>query len=753
MFLRLSDSKVILILILALLVQILLLLWHMGYIVVGSPPPSSVDHEVAGRVAQVQNKLKRRPLDSLIWQPSRTDETVHFHDSVLTLGASQAKLELKNGTTINLGENTLITIEPPSKEFPEDIKIKFIGGNIKTRNPHHGSNISNDQFILKIKRGSEVDIQKSHDETFNVELSSGSAQLLKNQETLTIKEKERVNIDSEFSEKFKITETLSWIKDQKQRIYTHEKKGSLSLNWSGKATTLEILSQKHPRRKMAVSKDQERITLELPIGTHSLYLSDGELISARKVIEVRPAPVIHLIHPLPRDRFLPSKIEFSWVPNPLAQNYQLVIKGLNPQVKQQTSSHRLDIELNLESELDWEVWGLDSDNYLIPPLYDQKLYIRNNPFAPPKLHQPQKIPLNSGRKGAWLDWIIFSQARAATVWGALFSWDEIPGADLYQIEVSQSKDFRQLILNKKVATNQFIWKGIDPSQTYYWRVAAGDHSGRMGLFSPPQKVELVDVKNLIPPEKKKAPLKARPKPVPSSQPTQAKKLPQVSKHSSHSPIKSNPQQAKMQNDNQREETRWLRQMVFWKNLSYSINQIENTQNLTTRLSGAEILNFGIQADFNWRRQSIFHLILQFNSGEYEPDPKNQFPFQSNVTRTDAHLQMLWRSEKSGWLFGTHIGITPETLRLNEESMQLENQLYYGLSTGYHFQGENLEGFIILGPSLNTSGLGINLFHQLRYPFYHNFFAGAQLEVRAFEGAPRWSHSITGHLLLGYQLKW
>lgn len=71
----------------------------------------------------------------------------------------------------------------------------------------------------------------------------------------------------------------------------------------------------------------------------------------------------------------------------------------------------------------------------------------------------------------------------------IFSWFEVPEANYYLIEISKNLNFIDPIVAEKVRTTEFEWSGFE-AQVYFYRVAAGQDAGRMGLFSEPQKADL-----------------------------------------------------------------------------------------------------------------------------------------------------------------------------------------------------------------------------------------------------------------------
>ena len=97
----------------------------------------------------------------------------------------------------------------------------------------------------------------------------------------------------------------------------------------------------------------------------------------------------------------------------------------------------MDVERIDDEDLEWSIIGFDKDGYKIPAKYSFPLYIRKNPFAPPKLNKPQL--LKKGRKTSLLYNYLIPKVYAADLKRTLFSWQAIEGATLYNLEISEAR--------------------------------------------------------------------------------------------------------------------------------------------------------------------------------------------------------------------------------------------------------------------------------------------------------------------------
>ncbi len=71
----------------------------------------------------------------------------------------------------------------------------------------------------------------------------------------------------------------------------------------------------------------------------------------------------------------------------------------------------------------------------------------------------------------------------------VFEWEEMSNVVQYKMEISKTADFKEVRLRAEVNSSKFTWKNPNPGQ-YYWRVQAVTKNGKVGVFSPPKKMEI-----------------------------------------------------------------------------------------------------------------------------------------------------------------------------------------------------------------------------------------------------------------------
>ncbi len=719
---KFSDNKVIVGLIIALALQIVILFWHLGWIPLFSSQSMSEGKE-AGYVDSLDNTLKKRPINNLIWTRANEKEKVYFHDSLLTLSQSQASVHLDNGTEIKLSENTLITIEPPSQDSPEEIKIQFSKGHLQTRNPFKKSQIKDEQMTLSIKKDSQVDFSKNEKGDYEVVVKKGEAQVLtpKAEETLLQNQVLTFSKDKVLK-KMEIDITLTWKGGKKDRFYTHDKSSRVELFWKGKADELILKTKKGIFKRISVDSSLEKKSFQLPLGDYQALLKKESRQSLRKAVEVRQAPVIHLLRPRPRDRVRIGKVGFQWEEAENVKAYELQLKGeqTNKQIKVGSSTQ--EVTLEKEDFLDWEVWGIDKEGFKVPPPYSYPLYIRKSLFAPPKTKKPKTI---KKRQGAWYDWI-FPPLYAETPEVALLSWEKIEFAEIYTVEISTSKTFRELVHKVEVSKNRYEFKEATKDQTYYWRVAAGDRQGNMGAFSEPAIVSWVSIEEPKPKLHRKKAVKTKKKPIPLK--TSRKKEEKAKKTSPQAkPNKiSRTKEANTKKKQSIPSKDILKSIYVAYTPQYSLKQYQMPLNTRSYIQGPTTLSFTTQFNFSLTANFDAYLLAKFDQSEYQPTQES--PFQGNIKSRRLQGLLGIESKHNKWGLAAFVADLPISSRVGFEEITLNQSLAYGALGSYQATLWGFDYFGLFGPSFTNSFVGGYTSHRFLYPvFYESLKLGWELE--------------------------
>lgn len=735
------ENIILILLGIALVAQILLLLWHMNIISFKKRNHSQITTEAAGTIVKSQNNLKRRALNSLVWENSHSKDVIYYHDSMLTLSQSAATLQLENGTEIHLSENTLVTVEPPDTERHGEIRLRFSKGNLKARNSFSKSQIEAESFVVDLEKGSELSLHQIGEKDFEISVTRGTASVTSLKGTQNISPEDILRLNKDGSERYHLNKNLSWIKTPEKRVYTHTDRINAYLSWQGKAKSIMLQSQGKNETEIALVDEQKEIEIDLPLGSHRLYLKTQKGLSTPIPIQVWKAPVIHLIEPLPRNRVLLTHTRFLWTRHEEASSYVIKINGNKYKSRDVASTNTYLFYFDKEDDAHWSVWTKDKEGFLIPPLYDYPIYIREKPFAAPKLNEPilLKPKKINFQKSTWLWNLLLPQAHAkeSILYEALFSWQAIKGADLYWLEISETADFRNPIVQVTTKNTQYIWNRVDQKKTYYWRVAAGNSTGRMGLFSDPAKVKL---------ELSKPKIIARPEE--DSYSTGAAVIKPKTFLAKKNQNKNRQPSSEKKEDTSNKLRTYDTKLLFRAGFSSLV--AEAPTNINANLSGFIYSSLNLETLVT-TKNTLWTLGIKYTQSKYEPDPESSYPFQENLSIPQGEIYAAYQSSQSACGFGLMGKLIPNISRQSFEAVKNENHFMYGPIWQGLWKDSHYEYRAHLGGLFSDEFIGGFTSHRLLFsPGSGNIMFGGELEFGHYSGTEKKLTDMNVYLLLGLE---
>lgn len=687
----------------------------------------------AGVVLKSQRELRRRSMDSLVWENSGIEDTLYNYDSVLTLSQSSATLLLHGETEVHLSENTLVTIEPLDQGTENQIRLKFSRGDLRARNPLASTLIETDEWSLNLGEGSEVSLRQTGQEKFEVEVLKGEAKFLQENEAQTLSQNQLLKIDdNKPAETVALTSDLQFQGPDYQRVYSSESTLNLPVEWKGSADQLEVLPQGEDKIIRSVRADQSTEKLNLPPGKYTLRLIKNGKASAAKEVEVWQAPVVQLLSPFPRDRVKTEQsVSFVWTSLNEVKGYKFVLIDKNGKTvfEKPVKDHYFFHTFDTEGQYDWKIIAIDQDGFEIPSSYSNPILSTEELLAAPKLKSPElRKPASPKKKN---DGALFFQkpralsqqvatskwwrvltsamvsrahaddllgdlekdaAKKATVqnsknvadFEAVFAWEKVDGADQYVIEISSTSDFRKTLLSQTTRKTEFAWQGFQLG-TYYWRVAAGSKKGKMGAFSEPAKVALekmpekesfeegVLIRKKLDPEKQRAPVITKDDDIIQNAP------------------KPNFDQKRFEKDVvfKHVENRDLEDSyLFAWTPSYFGWNLTGSDQLKSQFQGSSTGSFHFQTEQAGRTKEKSVLIdIQYNQVKWRPKNTDSHPYQEDLTWSDAKAHALFGASDSMLLKGLSVMTVPTLERSDLEEVRLKTNIVLGPSVYYIWQNK------------------------------------------------------------------
>jgi hypothetical protein len=696
---------------------------------------------LAGVVQSQEHELRRRSLNSLVWEKSTTHDPLYYYDSILTLSQSTASLKLFKNTDLHLSENTLVTIEPPSDDRHGEIRLLFHKGGFKARNPYVKTEVKGDNWSMEIKTDSEVDLRQASDENYELQVTKGEVDFKSMQGEQHLSKDEVLRIDPQSLLQMQVLpeDTLRWVEPPAKRIYTHHGDVSTTLKWQGihpKQLVRQTLGAKE--EVWPLGDEATEITLALPVGHHSFFLRNETQTSQPLEIEVWNAPLIHLVSPLPRNRVKTDEpISFVWTTRPEVATYHFRLKGAFTSIDKTQSENALSLSFSAEDNATWSIEGIDNDGFVIPPPYSYPIFIREAPLAAPMLKHPVIRKPAKAPDGAsfWyhLPSLLIPEAQAEEKdeYQAVFSWDPVEHADRYVIEISETADFRNPIINEEVSKSEFTWRKVD-LKTYYWRVAAQSKRGQMGFFSEPQRVNFRNLES----ENVVLTLIKKPKPKIEEAPPEAK--PEQPPPPTAAPIVAAPPP----------EPPVDRYRLEWRPRYQSIEATASGDAKAT-IQGISAFDLGFHEDVHVSPSRILRADFEVANSHYQPSPPSNFPSQNDLQWLDIRATGVVHSEDKMWGYGVSARTTPLFARDTDTSITSKTGFMFGPTAENWQRWDKLEYYGDYTAFIG-SGLGGAIQQNIRKTIWDNFAIGAGLEVDYLFNPGGSSTSLTGQVSLGFQ---
>lgn len=686
-----SDRKWIALILLLLIAEVIWLFADLRWIELPNfiKKISSSDAKQAGHVLSSKNDLKRRGVNSLIWEKAEENEVLFYYDSVLTLSQSSAKLYLKDQTELQLSENTLVTLEEPEDKSKSEIRLRFSKGDFKARNPSAKTSISGDQWYMNLEKGSEVQLRKEHS-SYEFEVLAGQATLQTPAGTETLNDTSiiRFGADQKIN-KIEKSQNLQWVEKKPVRIYVLDEQAQVPLQWTGRATKINVSRTGEEEKVTEVAPEQESTSLNLKPGSYTLRLGDANGLSSARTIEVWKAPHIILKRPLPRDRLkVGEDYEFVWTSEEGIKNYQVQLQG-SGKIRTESGSQNFKIlRFDKEEDIEWKVEARDDEGFLIPAPYQNKIFLREEPLQAPKLKSPLlQLPGTSGR----FNWLKFFMSEAVAAdnkpkgRAIIFEWEAVAGAVSYTIEISSDPGFRKPEVIETVSATEFIWRKFDPKKKFFWRVAAAGASGKMGIFSEPVEVQPNYVTKSPQPEV--TPLPAPPEKI-LQKPEVAEEKPVAPKVAAAPPQPAPQEKVAVELPNV--PSGWG---LAWAP-SYKALSLAGEANTKIQLNGAVPL--GVRFEYQSgiiNNLHVYKFSLWGASQEWKPSPPSTFLIQENLNIPEAWLQFGRENAFTnlGMGLSLHQSIVPE--RKSEQAISYKAVLIpgirfsgasWGIRYGVHF---------------------------------------------------------------------
>ncbi|OUR96273.1 hypothetical protein A9Q84_07905 [Halobacteriovorax marinus] len=414
------------------------------------------------------NTVKTKSNSTLFWINTNFGDYLGNKDQIYAHKNSEASIKLRNGSTIKIGPNTLISLDQFNKEDSINVEKGFIV-----------ADLGKDSKSLKLKIGDKVINLSGNNSTIQISKLKGKStvSILKGEVSFTSKGRDHILKKGQFLSYTKISKDVS-INNYKIELttpaqshihYSSETKDKIHFEWSNSYQSLLQISKsptfKHILFTQKLSTSHSK--LSLAPGSYYWRVTSGENQSITRNFKVVPALSTTLDSPNTDDLFILAKkklsIALSWQDSYHDSfEVELSLDGISKKVE--TSSKMLTIQLDKPGSYKWKV--RPSSN--IKSNWSKE---RTFVVSPPYLPSPPRLSSPMNREQI----ILFKDIKNEFRWGSSEKSE-------FEIEISNRVNFDKILFTKKSKENYLLWRPKNEG-LFFWRVRPIDLLGRDTAFS------------------------------------------------------------------------------------------------------------------------------------------------------------------------------------------------------------------------------------------------------------------------------
>jgi FecR protein len=439
-----------------------------------------------GTVVFKKKRAERKFEGSSDWEYVQQNIPVYNYDSIRTSEGSSAVVHLKNGSKIDLDENTLVIVTL----IEDQAVIDFAGGSVSASKGGEstGLKLRSGKTDIKVAAGS-MSVSGKGEKDISVNVSSGSSDVSVGGKAMTVKENQTAVVKGGDADVKANPVALEY--PSQSAFIPLDSNGSAQITFSWKSTassaTLQVSQNRSFKNNVVTGKGSSSYAASLQKGDYfwRVVSTANEESEIRKFSVLEDRPVLP-ISPKQNESIsfikdLPS-VNFIWESSPLASSYDIEIAKdpffSKKELIRSSSLASLAIDTLEEGTYYWRVRGVypsgSSPDYKGQPV--KFLIVRARGLEAPQLMFPpddfQKTAHGIMQAGLSLNWRIVREAAE------------------YSIEVSQDKAFEKVDKKLSSSENQMILKDIKEG-TYFWRLKALSKDGSGSEYSEVRRFSVV----------------------------------------------------------------------------------------------------------------------------------------------------------------------------------------------------------------------------------------------------------------------
>ena len=434
------------------------------------------DKTEIGVISFKHNVAQRKFDDRVVWERVTSGTKLYYGDTIRTADLAQAIIELKDGTILDLAENTMIQV---SFDERAGVKIAIDGGDIQIDSSSASSSVAlelDDGSVVNVDAGSSLAAKSDPNSgVHNVEVKSGSAQVTTDTgETAVLAYGESVNVEKGKEIQKNPVTVIYPPKDLKLLNIRGE---AVPVKFEWKAGSDDSVTVQTSRFR-DFSSIETKQTLQNVTGTE-VSVSEGVLYWRAYTEDTRDKAVegkisVEKIHPVAgispatasefRYRTVLPRVAFRWTGNEFAERYRLVVSS-TPDMKRvvrdvEASGTFVSIDSLEAGDYWWQVtpfYSLNNIGYEGASDVRSFKVIRNEQIRPPELSAPAENAQIVYRENIPANFIWKSELKNAS----------------YELTIARDMTFTTVVFQTETKEPRFT-REFTPTElrdgTYYWRI-------------------------------------------------------------------------------------------------------------------------------------------------------------------------------------------------------------------------------------------------------------------------------------------
>ncbi len=433
--------------------------------------------ELIGKITFKNRVTQRKFASQSAWEDVENSAPLYSQDWIRTADASEAEIELKDGTKISLDQNTMIVLNLSAK----GTKINFMHGSVAAKGAGQGLEISAQDKIIKIGDG-DVKLSGTDSKEVALIVKKGEASINSGGKESRVGENEKATVGKDVSVNKVNLVPLS--PGEGSRFFAKDTLQGVEFQWIKTANVvLEVSPDRSFARPQArIPSTGDRAVVNLPEGIYYWRLtSAGEASDVRRLSIIR-RPSIALVSPAEGARFdytaSEPYVNFSFQKDEFAQEYQIEVfsdPGMQNRVFE-TRTQIASVSTKLpQGSYTWRVTSkgalAGADNVSAAQRFS--IARREKAAAPVPLRPENNSPMSA---------VLIEKE------GLVFSWSAGSELRKFRFLLSSNASFESPVTDTQVDNNFVQIKRDLPIGRYYWRVQGLDSAGNPSEFSGTQSL-------------------------------------------------------------------------------------------------------------------------------------------------------------------------------------------------------------------------------------------------------------------------